>query len=561
MAIDMTRRKSVMSRSIKLGHCVCNPKLPCPCPVFKEHNVCTCAGERLPVKQGDIPLTKYVKKAGCASKIGQADLRKILSCLPEIDHPSVLLGAAAGDDAGIYKLDDRYSLVQTVDVFSPAVDDPYLFGQISAANSLSDVYAMGGKPITALSIVGFPIEELDGEIMQHLLKGGMDKLNEAECPLIGGHSINDEEIKCGFSITGLIDTDKVVERDRAKPGDVLILTKPLGTGMVAFAAQIGRISKECLDEAGASMATLNKDAAELMVEHGANACTDITGFGLAGHLVEMVRGSGVIAEIDFSKLPVFGAVKVCLEQQIFAGAIENNQQYAMAWVEVLDESNEDNLPILYDPQTSGGLLVSMPEEKGMAFLEAMHRRGHACTAVIGRIIEKGPKDAEGKLVVINTRLENYIGTTEGIDKGSEKEPSRAAPKKENPPVAPAAADTPCCESPPGLAAGPPAPSAPCCDSPPGLYVETPAVDALPVFMEFMHKASEEGAVDQRAKKLIWIALSVGFRCEPCIVSHLKGAVDMGISKAEIDEAANIGIAFGGCSAMLLFRKVCMKQKI
>ena len=199
MSVDINRRKAVMARSIKLGHCVCNPKLPCPCPNFKEHNICSCAGERMPVKTGEVCLTQYVRKAGCASKIGQADLAKILSKLPPVTDPRVLVGTAAGDDAGIYQLDNRYSLVQTVDVFTPCVDDPYLFGQISAANSVSDVYAMGGKPLTALSIIGFPIDELDGAIMEAILRGGMDKLNEAGCALISGHSINDEEIKCGFA--------------------------------------------------------------------------------------------------------------------------------------------------------------------------------------------------------------------------------------------------------------------------------------------------------------------------------------------------------------------------
>jgi len=258
MAVNLQRRKKVMARSMKLGHCVCNPKKPCPCDIFKEYNICQCAGEKMPVKKGDVALTKHVRKAGCASKIGQADLLHILSGLPAITDPRVLVGASAGDDAGIYQIDERYTLVQTVDVFAPSVDDPYLFGQISAANSLSDVYAMGGKPLTALSIVGFPIEELDGEIMQQMLKGGIDKLNEAGCPLVGGHSINDEEIKCGFAITGLVDAKKVVERGKARPGDVLVLTKPLGTGMVAFGAQIGRVTDEGLNEAGRFMAALNK---------------------------------------------------------------------------------------------------------------------------------------------------------------------------------------------------------------------------------------------------------------------------------------------------------------
>ncbi|MHC4942251.1 MAG: selenide, water dikinase SelD [Planctomycetota bacterium] len=574
MAIDIKRRKAVMSRSIKLGHCVCNPKLPCPCPNFKEFNVCTCAGEKLPVKKGAVPLTKHVRKAGCASKIGQADLLQILSNLPAIDDPKVLVGTSAGDDAGIYQIDDKHSLVQTVDVFSPCVDDPYLFGQIAASNSLSDVYAMGGKPLTALSVVGFPIEELDGDIMQAMLRGGIDKLNEANCPLVGGHSINDEEIKCGFSITGLIDTERVVERGAARPGDALVLTKPIGTGMVAFAAQIGRADEKALDEVGASMAELNKDAAELMVEMKANACTDITGFGLAGHLVEMCRTSDVNAEIDLSSLPVFAAVKGCVENDIYSGAIENNQEYSMAWVHLPDDADEKNLPVLYDPQTSGGLLISLPEKNAKAMVDELKRRGHAGCAVIGRIRPKENKNNDSKVILVNTRLENFIGTGEVLPKGdrSMKSPKNPSPVHNAP--APKA-DAPCCANPPGSKTVEnimtPAPSkaegaAPCCANPTGAELDQAqeAVthpDALPLFMDFMHKAAEEGQIDARAKKLIWIALSVGFRCDSCLTSHLKSGLEMGLNKAEIEEAANIGIAFGGCSAMLHYRDICKKLKI
>ena len=199
----------------------------------------------------------------------------------------------------------------------PCVDDPYLFGQIAAANSLSDIYAMGGQPLTALSIIGFPIEELDGAIMEQILRGGMDTLAEARCALLGGHSINDTEIKCGFAVTGLIDPARIIERGRARPGDVLVLTKPLGTGVIGFAAQLGRVSAASLEEAGRFMATLNRDAAELMLEHEVHACTDVTGFGLAGHLAEMARGSGVSAEIDLAALPVLAAAAECLEEGIF----------------------------------------------------------------------------------------------------------------------------------------------------------------------------------------------------------------------------------------------------
>jgi selenide,water dikinase len=536
--IDFERRKSVMARSIKLGHCVCNPKKPCPCDIFKEHNVCQCAGEKLPVKTGDVALTKLVRKAGCASKIGQADLLRILSTLPPVTDPNVLVGTAAGDDAGVYQLDDGPVLVQTVDVFAPCVDDPYLFGQIAAANSVSDVYAMGGRPISALSIIGFPIDELDSGIMERLMRGGIDKLNEAGCALIGGHSINDEEIKFGFAVTGLMDAEQAVQRDQARAGDVLVLTKPLGTGMVSFGAQIGRISPACLAEVGTSMATLNKDAGELMVKYGAHACTDVTGFGLAGHLVEMVRGSGVSAEIDFSRLPVFGAVATCLENEILSGAIERNQEYSMAWVEVAVDGGEQNLPILYDPQTSGGLLVSLPEEQGRAFVEDMLARGHEATSIIGRVTEKqGP---EGKIIVVNTELQNFIGT---------KEEAVMAETDSRPEEQPAGAS--CCDSPPVQS---------CCDSP-AAAGETGGTNALALFQDFMKEANKAGLIDGRSKKLMAIALSISQRCKPCLTIHIRGALKMGIPKPEIDEAANMAIAFGGCTAMMFYKETCNELKI
>ncbi len=415
MAIDVERRKSVMSRSIKLGHCVCNPKKPCPCDVFKEHDVCLCAGEKLPVKEAtEIKLTHHVRKAGCASKIGQADLLSILGGLPEQTDPNIILGAAAGDDAGIYRLSDTQALVQTVDVFTPCVDDPHLFGQIAAANSVSDIYAMGGKPLTALSVVGFPIDQLDGSIMQTLLVGAMEKLAEAECALIGGHSINDEEIKLGFAVTGVMAMGTAVQRAQARPGDLLVLTKPLGTGMVAFAAQLELVGQACLDEVGSYMATLNRDAAELMVQHRAHACTDVTGFGLAGHLVEMMRGSGVAVEVNMSQLPLFKAVADCLERDILSGAIERNQQYSKSWIDAQD--GQPGLPVLYDPQTSGGLLISLPEGPATAFVDDMQARGHAATTVIGRVTETDPAQPEGRLTVTGGEPSHFVGDSTIDDK-------------------------------------------------------------------------------------------------------------------------------------------------
>ncbi len=391
--MDRTRRKSVMSRSIKLGHCVCDPRKPCPCDVFKERDVCLCAGERLPVQSEATGLTQHVRKAGCASKIGQEDLLGLLSRLPPVTDPAVLVGTAAGDDAGVYRLSDTLALVQTVDVFTPCVDDAYAFGQIAAANSLSDVYAMGGRPITALSVIGFPIETLGGGQMEAMMRGGVDKLNEAHCALIGGHSINDEEIKFGFAVTGLIHPNQIICRDRAKPGDLLVLTKPLGTGMLAFAAQIGRVEADVFADAQAGMTTLNKDAAELMVELGASACTDVTGFGLAGHLVEMARNSGVDVEIRVPALPLYAGVERCLAEGVMPGAVERNQAYARRWVQ--KETSHPSLPVVFDPQTSGGLLVALNREKAELFVQAMRARGHARTVIAGQVL--GVRDGEPRV--------------------------------------------------------------------------------------------------------------------------------------------------------------------
>ncbi len=548
--VDIQRRKSVMSRSIKLGHCVCNPRKPCPCDEFKRYNVCSCAGERLPVKSGVVRLTQYVRSAGCASKIGQADLLRILEALPPVSDPNVVVGAAAGDDAGVYRLDEKYNLVQTVDVFTPVVDDAYLFGQIAAANSVSDIYAMGGRPLTALSIAGFPIEQLDAGIMEAMLRGGMDKLQEAGCALIGGHSINDEEIKLGFAVTGVMDAAAPVRRNNARPGDALVLTKPLGTGMLSFGAQIGRVPEEVLREAGEYMAALNKDAAELMLHYGAHACTDITGFGLAGHLVEMIRGSGVSAEVHLETLPVFGAVPLCIPNEILSGAIERNQQYAMAWIETREAAAEALLPILYDPQTSGGLLVALPEDRARAYVAAMHSRGHAAATIIGRVTEKPPHLAEGRVVVAGRELQNTFGRCEVVpmpDKSS-------APQKVSPEIptccapapAPSVAEPACCASASAAAAAaPPAPGAIVPDA----------------YMNFMALANQEGLIDKRAKKLMAVALSVAMRCKPCQIIHIKTALQMGITKAELDEAATLGVSFAGCPALMMYKDVCAELNL
>ena len=393
--IDYEKRKRIMGRSVKLGHCICNPKEPCPCDIFKQKNVCLCAGEREEEAAEDIPLTRLVESAGCASKISQEDLKKALSGLPRIFDPNVLVSSETCDDAGIYKLDDDHALVQSVDVFTPVVDDPYLFGEIAAANSVSDIYAMGGKPLTALSIIGFPVDKLSHRVMNKMMQGGIDKLREAGTVVLGGHSIKNKEIMFGFAVTGLVHPGRIITNDKAKPGDVLILTKPLGTGTISFAAQVGKAKAAWLKEIGRSMSALNRKASEIMVETGVRAATDVTGFGLLGHLSEMAVQSGVTAEVYADAVPLFEGLLYCLRKQIISGAVERNREYASKFVERDKDVKEELETALYDPQTSGGLLMCVGAKKAEAVLKKLKGAGLAGAAVIGRIVER----SEGKILL------------------------------------------------------------------------------------------------------------------------------------------------------------------
>jgi selenide,water dikinase len=393
--IDYEKRKRIMGRSIKLGHCICNPKEPCPCDLFKQKNVCLCSGEREEEAAEDVQLTRLVENAGCASKISQEDLKKALSGLPRIFDSNVLVSSETCDDAGIYKLDDERALVQSVDVFTPVVDDPYLFGEIAAANSVSDIYAMGGKPLTALSIIGFPVDKLSHRVMNKMMQGGIDKLREAGTVVLGGHSIKNKEIMFGFAVTGLVHPRRIITNDKARPGDVLILTKPLGTGTISFAAQVGKAKAAWLDEIGRSMSALNRTASEIMVEAGVRAATDVTGFGLLGHLSEMAVQSGVTAEVYADAVPLFEGVLVCLRRQVISGAIERNREYASKFVERGKEVDEELETALYDPQTSGGLLMCVGAKKAEAVLKKLKKSGLAGAAIIGRIADR----SDGKIVL------------------------------------------------------------------------------------------------------------------------------------------------------------------
>lgn len=384
-----------MGRSRRLGHCICNPKLPCPCDVLKEKNVCLCAGERLPDAPDDVQLTHYVESAGCASKINQSDLKMALAGLPQVSDPQVLVSSGTCDDAGVYQLNDDLALVQSVDVFTPNVDDAYTFGQIAAANSVSDIYAMGGTPLTALSIIGFPIEELSHKIMNHVLKGGVDKMKEAGVAVIGGHSIKDKEIKFGFSVTGVINPKKIVTNNRAQPGDVLILTKPLGTGIISFARQLDQAFPFNIAAISKSMAALNRAASEAMVEMGITTATDVTGFGLLGHLAEMVVQSGVTAEIFTENIPVFEDVFLFIEKELISGAVERNREYASQYVTRDDDVRTPWETVLYDPQTSGGLLIAVAKNKAQEFISLLKRKGVEQMSIIGEIVAS----SEGKIIL------------------------------------------------------------------------------------------------------------------------------------------------------------------
>ena len=336
-----------------------------------------------------------MESAGCASKISQNDLKVALTGLPRVFDPNVLVSADMYDDAGIYKLNDRLALVQTVDVFTPCVDDAYVFGQIAAANSVSDIYAMGGTPLTALSIVAFPIEKLSPRLMNRMLQGGIDKLKEAGTVVIGGHSIKDKEIKFGFAVTGIIHPRKIITNDKAKPGDSLILTKPIGTGAICFAAQLKKASPSWLKGISRSMAALNKGAAEVMVEAGVRSATDVTGFGLAGHLSEMAIQSGVTAEVFAEAVPIFDGVLDCFRKGMISGAVERNREYASKFLEKSKDIDDALEAVFYDPQTSGGLLMCVPAAKSSAVLKELKKKGAKKAAVIGKIIAK----SEGKIVL------------------------------------------------------------------------------------------------------------------------------------------------------------------
>jgi selenide, water dikinase len=308
----------------------------------------------------------------------------VLGKLARQHDPNVLVGFDHADDAGVYQIGPDQALVQTVDFFTPVVDDPYVFGQIAATNALSDVYAMGGRPLTSLAVVCFP-EKADLEILGRILAGGLSKMVEAGCTVIGGHSIRDEETKFGYAVTGMIDPRKILANKGARPGDSLVLTKALGTGVISTAIKKGVAERAWVDAAIQSMTTLNKRAAELISagEFGVHAMTDVTGFGLIGHARELAFASDVALRLFASKIPLIEGAIQCVRNRHIPGGLTNNRDFAECQVQYEEGISEDLKTLLFDPQTAGGLLVSAAE--GSRLSEALNTAGIAA-AQIGAVL-------------------------------------------------------------------------------------------------------------------------------------------------------------------------------
>lgn len=326
--------------------------------------------------------------------MGPGDLKEALLGLAAPTHPRVMLGWQEGDDAGVYRLSDEVALIQTIDVITPVVDDPYLFGQVAAANALSDIYAMGGTPLTALNLVCWPVGAMEPSLLRDILRGGVDKLAEAGVALLGGHSLYDPELKYGLAITGTAHPDRILTKAGARAGDRLLLTKPLGTGLISTALKLDMADEASVAGMVRSMTTLNKAAAELMGAREVHACTDISGFGLLCHAGEMAEKSGVGMVIRFGQVPLLpGAEALARKGAIPAGA-ERNREFLGQRVEALGLPAHA-LDLLCDPQTSGGLLIALPPREAERLLHQLHQGGVKEVALIGEVVQ----EPRGKLLV------------------------------------------------------------------------------------------------------------------------------------------------------------------
>ena len=309
-------------------------------------------------------------------------------------HPDLLVGMENPDDAGVYRINDDLALILTLDFFTPVVDEPYLFGQIAVANALSDVYAMGGRPVLAMNIICFP-QDGDISILKDILKGGFDKMSEAGVLLVGGHSVDDREIKYGLSVTGTVHPRKILANRGSRPGDRLVLTKPLGTGIVATAVKADMASRQAQENVIRSMNTLNRVPAEIMEGFAVHACTDITGFGLLGHACEMIENTAAGMVVYASRVPVFEEALEYAGMGLIPGGAYRNEKFRQTLVDTEGEIDDDRMKLMFDPQTSGGLLISLEAGEAEKLLAELHAHGIAEAAIIGEITEEHP----GRIVI------------------------------------------------------------------------------------------------------------------------------------------------------------------
>lgn len=316
----------------------------------------------------------------------RGDLARALCELKIPTNANVLVGMEQADDAGVYQVSEELAIIQTVDFFTPIVDDPYWFGQIAAANALSDIYAMGGVPKTAMNLVGFPLKQMDISILRQIIQGGLDKLKEADVVLLGGHSVEDSEMKYGLSVTGFIHPQKVVTKKSLKSGDRLVLTKPLGTGVINTAIKRGIASEATTKNISRMMAALNRTAAEVMQQFSVHACTDITGFGLLGHLAEMVDDSGMALQLDSDQIPILPEAIEFAKMGMMPGGTFKNKEFRLGMIEFSSRVDPLIQDILFDPQTSGGLMICVEREQADALVNKLMDAGVAACKIIGEVI-------------------------------------------------------------------------------------------------------------------------------------------------------------------------------
>ena len=337
------------------------------------------------MEEQNIKLTKLTKCAGCGAKVGAGVLAQLLEGIRVHHDPNLLVGFDKSDDASVYKISDELALVQTVDFFPPIADDPNLFGQIAATNALSDVYAMGGEPKLCLNIMAVP-EDMPKEAVHDILRGGYDKVYEAGALITGGHSILDDEPKYGLAVTGFVHPGKMLTNSAARPGDVLVLTKPIGIGVLTSAGKADLLTKETVDFMNRMMTTLNKAARDVMVRYRVHACTDVTGFGLLGHSYEMASGSGVTIRLHGATLPLMDEARDMAEMGIIPAGAYRNMDYVKPHLKVLPTAQQVFLDLAADPQTSGGLLVALPREDAEPLLRELQTFA-PWSAIVGEVTE------------------------------------------------------------------------------------------------------------------------------------------------------------------------------